>query len=375
MELSNVSVLDTRRKILLNTPHIDTSVGDLVTFNTDLSAPLKSCKVSFSPVQEGEGDPSPDNVREIKGWNGVEVNRCGKNLIKVSEETRAYAYVGGSATNYTENNNTIIISGTSNGGYSVSCKPNTQYTYSCEPSLRGNGVFLRVWELEEEYNSKEISSGYSINQKVNSKADSIATFTTKANTHYLVVGFYIYSTAAQTGLTISDFQLELGDTRTAYEPYQGTTTSIDWTDSAGTVYGGYVDLVSGELVAEWYSVSTTAWKQYNQSNGYKAYRAENQPNHASGIPMLCNMVSKYGSFNSGNMTGNAIQPHSTIVGGVSTIYLGLDENIDISNVQVVWKLTEPIHYQLTPQQLLTLKGINNVYSDANGQTEIKYWKH
>ncbi len=36
---------------------------------------------------------------------------------------------------------------------------------------------------------------------------------------------------------------------------------------------------------------------------------------------------------------------------------------------------EPIHYQLTPQQILTLKGTNNVYSDMNGQTEIKYWKH
>lgn len=36
---------------------------------------------------------------------------------------------------------------------------------------------------------------------------------------------------------------------------------------------------------------------------------------------------------------------------------------------------EPIHYTLTPQQILTFKGINNVYSDTNGQMEIKYWKH
>lgn len=42
---------------------------------------------------------------------------------------------------------------------------------------------------------------------------------------------------------------------------------------------------------------------------------------------------------------------------------------------VVCKLAEPIHHQLTPQQILTFKGINNVYSDTNGQMEIKYWKH
>ena len=87
------------------------------------------------------------------------------------------------------------------------------------------------------------------------------------------------------------------------------------------------------------------------------------------------MVFKYASFDSNNMNGNVIQPHGTVSGGVGTIYLALDENIDISNVQVVWKLTEPIYYQLTPQQLLTLKGTNNIWANTNGQTEVKYWTY
>ncbi len=226
-----MDTLNLRQRILLNQPHIESVSGDIASFTTDMKAPLKECKVSFMPVQEGEGDPSLTNVRNITGWNGVSVK-------------------------------------------------NGENTYS-----------------------------------------------------------------------------------------------MDWTDSVGTVYGGYIDLVKGELVAEWYSISTTAWKQFKQNNGYKAYKALNQPNHAFGIPILCNMVSKYASFNSNNMNGNVIQPHNTVTGATGTIYLALDENIDISNIQVVWKLIEPVHHQLTPQQLLTLKGTNNIWSNSNGQTEVKFWTH
>ena len=47
-------------------------------------APLKQCKVYFNPIQEGEGDPSPENVRAIKGWTGLTAYRIGqKNSVQV----------------------------------------------------------------------------------------------------------------------------------------------------------------------------------------------------------------------------------------------------------------------------------------------------
>ena len=39
------------------------------------------------------------------------------------------------------------------------------------------------------------------------------------------------------------------------------------------------------------------------------------------------------------------------------------------------KFATPNTYQLTPQIIKTLKGINNIWSDANGNIEIKFWKH
>ena len=43
------------------------------------------CKVSWEPTQEGTGDPSPDNVRPIKGRDSVTVERCGENLLSFGE--------------------------------------------------------------------------------------------------------------------------------------------------------------------------------------------------------------------------------------------------------------------------------------------------
>ena len=39
--------------------------------------PLKSCIVQVEPVQEGSGDPSPDNVRPITGWTGCVISHSG----------------------------------------------------------------------------------------------------------------------------------------------------------------------------------------------------------------------------------------------------------------------------------------------------------
>lgn len=40
-------------------------------------------KVSWTPAQEGSGDPSPENIRPIKGRTEVKVERCGENLLNI----------------------------------------------------------------------------------------------------------------------------------------------------------------------------------------------------------------------------------------------------------------------------------------------------
>lgn len=57
------------------------------TSNTEYLFPV----VSFEPKQAGSGDPSPENVRPISGWNEVRVTRRGKNLVGADSHTKAYA--------------------------------------------------------------------------------------------------------------------------------------------------------------------------------------------------------------------------------------------------------------------------------------------
>lgn len=260
--IDNVSVLDTRRKILLNTPHIDTSVGDLVTFNTDLSAPLKSCKISFLPVQEGEGDPSPDNVREITGWNGIE------------------GYISNVAQSYGSTSNTL-------------------------------------------------------------------------------------------------------------------TTTIDWTNDVGTVYGGYVDLVSGELVVEYASIVLTGAEE-----GWQFYGAEIEGGHIFSNSKITNRIGGTQcpteefcthfpmSRNWKTILNTCIVGESGLIG--FTVDNSIAETVEEftqflaeqyangTPVQLVYKIyisyyTNYIIHQLTPQQLTALRGTNAIYFNTNGQIDIKYW--
>lgn len=43
--------------------------------------------VDFAPIQEGEGDPSPENIRPIKARESVEVVRCGINMVALPDVT------------------------------------------------------------------------------------------------------------------------------------------------------------------------------------------------------------------------------------------------------------------------------------------------
>lgn len=181
-----MDTLNLRRKMLLNQPHIETISNNIVSFNTDMVAPMKNCKIYFKPIQLGSGDPSSTNIRNINGWTGID------------------SYVN------------------------------------------------------------------------------------------------------------------------------GNKISVDWTSDAGTVYGGYLDLAKGEVVAEKDCID---------------------------------------SYNGETLIGEWISDRDIYtIGGTPTI-----------GAKVVYTLSEPIHYplsSLTSQQLLTIKSTNHIWSETNGQQiDVKYWSH
>ena len=172
-------------------------------------------------------------------------------------------------------------------------------------------------------------------------------------------------------------QIEIGSVATAYEPY-------------GTVYGGYVDLIRGKVIAEWKKIildGTEDWYDYGDSNEGYSFRLGGQ---VVNDRILGYQVSKCSMFN--NIDGcwgfgykNAIgiySDHPTVKplyfrspDGIVTTLSGFKQWLSENKPELCYKLAVPIEYDITPQILKTLKGTNNIWADTNENVEVKYWTH
>ena len=361
-----------RKKIMLNQPHTESVIGDIANFTTNIKAPLKECKVYFNPIQEGSGDPSPDNVRNIVGWDSVEVNGCGKNLFTVENATIGYYTRAKDKDGYKAGSLNKLSTGSVTDYIKVI--PNTYYYINFEKVNSWGNAGISF------YQNKNIDSGIDggiAQQELMAKNKTGASFLTPSNCYYIRIVYH------------NDYiknQLELGSTATLYEPYQGTIASINWSNNVGTIYGGYIDLAKGELVA------THKFVIYNgQEDGWNTYKVSQQIHFTRIISdKKIKMNSSISNlFPNANNIAFWDRKEYSIFGDHNTlprIYVNAPyempdgvtewkEWLSTNPLQVCYELAEPIHYSFTPQQLLTFKGENNIWSDTNGQTEVKFWTH
>lgn len=147
------------------------------------------------------------------------------------------------------------------------------------------------------------------------------TFTTDSDTYFVRITF-----GSSYGTTYNnDISINYPDTDTEYHPYSGTSYPVAFPAEAGTVYGGELDLVTGVLT----------------------------------VTDAC-----IASYNGETLPGKWISDRDVYAEGATPT----------TGAQVVYELATPITYQLTPQQITTLIGNNVLWSDANGNLEIKYLK-
>ena len=373
-----MGVMDARRRILLNAPHIITpESSSLVTFDTDMVAPLKECKVHFSPVQEGSGDPSPENVRPIKGWTGLTAYRIGQNIWDEQWEQGNYnASTGEPTVGYNSN---IRSKATS----PIPVKPNTSYYVYI-------GAAINVRCLFYTKNDEFLSAPTAVRNGI---------ITSPPNAR--LMRFYVGS--GYGGTYGNNIAINYPATATAYEPYQGQTHALDWTDEAGTVYGGYVDLVTGEVWETYYEfvVDGTLTPQLGGTS-YNGTEATNrffwlprQTSHTSPTitvgDLFCDKAVNYerGTWSDpnsrkGEFCINAFtQLHVVFTNDVVGI-TEEDSQSDRSTKIKAWLTDNPMTFvlplrwptlvtTLTPTELRTLIGTNNIWSTANGNVTAEYW--
>ena len=187
------------------------------------------------------------------------------------------------------------------------------------------------------------------------------------------LNLHSFGNSSVTGVyKLSNLQLEKNSAATSYEPYAGTTIPLDWTSTAGTIYGGYVDLITGELVqthqCRTYDGSSDEGWALSGNDTYVCLQSDVK-NNIRNIRPLCDKFlteQTYGATYTIRPIDN-LQYGSTVAEWRTWL---------ASNpIQVVYELATPITHQLTPTQLKSLRGINNIWSNANGNIEVQYWTH
>lgn len=323
-----------------------TKSGNIASFYTVGKAPIKHLRVYFSSKQAGEGDPSPTNIREISGWNGLEVYYTGKNLINDTKKKVV--------------NNKIVMVGQETGIGTYSIK-------------------LKSGHYRITANTSQESLLYNHSVSSNTKLG----YTNNGSIPMILYGspqceFFINNNNGIQPSDIYNVQLEVGDIATPYEPYRGETHSLDWSSTLGTIYGGYVDLVTGEVVQEWLCVdlNNLNWQYNSNWNMPNIKYADDFKN--MNIIKATNNQTQYGelvaerySVENYNALDADLAPGYIIFANTARLFASVASQDDEIQGLACFKLLNPITYQLSPTQLTTLIGQNNIWSNAD-RVEVEY---
>ena len=334
---------------------LKTASGSIVSIPNALAKPVADLKSSIVAVQSGSGDPSPQNIRPISGWDAVKVVVNGVNQWDEQWELGTWGDASGTivqiaSTTQIRNKNLIPV------------LPNTSYCISTSTDTSGFFIVL--------IDDADTMQGSSI---VRVSGSTYKTFTTGANTHY--IGF---SMASSYGTTYkNDISINYPSTDTSYHQYQGTTHTITLPN---TCYGGEVDVTEGEVTGAWrYRVLTGAnnenWGKYEAYNGFfmgmdgmKSGYRENG---------ICNWLKTNPTGTDKGVWFGVNSPYFYVL-RVSDLLEEYTvekwrEYLSTHNLEVVFPLANPTTTSITPiTNIQTLEGQNNIFSDS-GDTTVEYY--
>lgn len=296
-----------------------TYTGDLLSFETESEETATALTIPLTPIQSLNGYDSP--------W----VGGAGKNKLNLDTEVTVLTGSVPSNATITSAEGTATVTenwynrDANKFGWAFNVESNQTYTISGNCQSTANAtikVYSSDGSLVHSYNA---SAGYNFTTSFNAGANT-------------TLYFYVSITSWGQTITVQNVQIEKGSTATSYAPYSnicpisgwdevnayvspttdaedGTTYPVNLSDTAGTVYGGTLDVVSGALTVTDANIA---------------------------------------SYNGETLPSTWISDRDVYASGTTPT----------TGAQVVYKLATPQTYQLTPTQIMTLVGDNNVWSDA-----------
>lgn len=355
------------------------------------SIPVKKLVANIEPVQTGSGDPSPDNVRPISGWTGAKINRAGNNLLSLK------CYAGGEynppvgsvwnlqehTKQFTPDGNKFAIT-LENQWTSLTLitpvKDGLLYSINIGiTSTEMNGV--SVGFLDKDFTVLSKSNGTDVTQ-IHSTLNPGVDIKNCAYSYIVITNRLTVNST----ITLTEPQLVIGSTTTTYEPYTGNQIFVNWETEAGTVYGGTLDMKNGVLTVTMLSRDLGAlnWT-YNGNYGsatnvFKTYidSCENVSSSQTANALCSNYkcVSNDALYAGRN---NSLSLYKSVSDIYATIRINDTAYSDatsfktaMNGVMLVYKIASSQTYQLTPEQIDTLLGTNNIWADTGDVTKLTY---
>ena len=157
-----------------------------------------------------------------------------------------------------------------------------------------------------------------------------------------------------------------------------TTYSITFPSEAGTVYGGTLDVTTGKLTVDramvdlgtltWYAATAQRFTRFRAPViGIKQIDSPN----VLGAIVCSSYATKTANQTYTGSLGISLQQNANdvyIYDPQKEAFSAADFKSAMSGVQLVYKLATPQTYQLTPTEVATLLGENNIWSDADNIT-------
>ena len=324
-----------------------------------LAKPMRAATFQISPVQSGSGDPSPSNVRPITGWTGCTAWVTGKNLWPIAEITASGYYNKLSEQTYPE-----IWS------MARALIPGQKYRIAADISIQfaidySDGTTVTIRTASQTNDVKALVGGLTISN----------------------IFLYVGSSSDQGSRTAKDIVLSHGTTAEAYTPYSGTTVSVEFPASVGTVYSGTIDPVTGEGVVTHKKIvlaDTLDIKQYIQTaDGWSyALRSLRINELKIGVFYTDYLSTNYTPVGLSGISSSAtawkICCYSAagnqfiLVTSTETTVEGFRNELTANGAYVVVPIETPIPFTIPPQSLTPPAGDAYIWADCGGSAEVTY---
>ncbi len=307
---------------------------------------------SWEPVQEGTGDPSPDNIRPIKGRDSVTVERCGKNLLKTSgaiwnSSSSGYYYFTRDTADKEKNVYVHLVAGVN---YTLSATGNNNVNIFAKTAAQAK--ITQIGTLTSD----------------GSKAT--CTFSVDEDGDYTIWVWY------DKPLDIPPYNnpmLCIGEPPTEYVPYQGNTVTLTLPE---TIYGGSVDAVTGEGQKEWNIINLNDSIYVFKEQGYYVLNiptlggvSVEKPDASlaccSHYPPSTKAVNGYGFYMRYGGNGFVIFDSRFSTSEELRAYFA-EQYAAGTPVQIAYKLNTPTSFSATENEpVKALSGVNTVLTDAD----------